>query len=410
MLRAPLRRAPAIALAALCALAIPCARASAEEPPPKILGSCTVAQLEEAPYDAWYRPGHDGYTPKAEAAEALGRLDLSDVEIEVFFGTWCGDSRREVPRLIRLLEEIGLPETSRRLIAVDNDDDLHKRSPGGEEKGLGVFRVPTIRVLRGGEEVGRIVEHPARSLELDLLTLLEGQPYRQSYATYPVVRGWLEAGLLADPNSSADGLAGEVRALAASEWELYSAARVLATRGQAAEAAKLMGVNCSIYRASSTCHTRLARYQLAAGDRAGARESAILALEHNDDPDAVQELVRLLDPAAGPAPPTAEIQALEQELRETETAFAAAFAAGDMEAFASFLTEHTVFMGNNNPLRGKEAIVEAWTRMRGDEAEPPFTWRPERVAIEGLGLRGLSTGPVSRPDGRWFATFVSTWQ
>ena len=104
-----------------------------------------------------------------------------------------------------------------------------------------------------------------------------------------------------------------------------------------------------------------------------------------------------------------DITALEEELRQAETDFAAAFAAADMQAFAEFLDDDAVFMGRRTPLRGKKAIVERWTRMRGSE-EAPFSWRPDRVAVRADGELGLSTGPVLSPDGTWLSSFVSTWK
>ena len=105
----------------------------------------------------------------------------------------------------------------------------------------------------------------------------------------------------------------------------------------------------------------------------------------------------------------AEIEALEQQLRETETAFATAFAEGDIEAFSRLLDENAVFMGRSTPLRGKENITERWKQMRGT-GEAPFSWRPERVAVEAGGRFGMSTGPVMAPDGTWLSSFVSTWK
>ena len=107
--------------------------------------------------------------------------------------------------------------------------------------------------------------------------------------------------------------------------------------------------------------------------------------------------------------PEAETAALEEELRQAETAFAAAFAAADMQGFAEFLDDDAVFMGRRTPLRGKKAIVERWTRMRGTE-EAPFSWRPDRVAVRADGELGMSTGPVLGPDGTWLSSFVSTWK
>lgn len=80
-----------------------------------------------------------------------------------------------------------------------------------------------------------------------------------------------------------------------------------------------------------------------------------------------------------------------------------------MDAFEGFLAEGAVFFSGDDPLRGREAIAAAWRRYRGEAAEPPFTWRPERVAVEADGAHGLSTGPAHR-DGRWVSSYVSTWR
>jgi len=115
------------------------------------------------------------------------------------------------------------------------------------------------------------------------------------------------------------------------------------------------------------------------------------------------------EPRHEPNAPALDAVALAQQVREAETAFAASFAEGDMEAFASFLDEHAVFMGRSTPLRGKQEIVDRWTRMRGT-GDAPFSWRPERVAVAAEGRLGMSTGPVSSPDGTWTSSFVSTWR
>jgi len=382
--------------------------ATAEESPPKLLGSVTASQLAEPPFSEWFDRGQAEYVPDPGVVETLRRADWRDVEVTIFFGTWCEDSQREVPRMLELLDTLRFPPSDRRLIAVDNAEELHKRSPGGEEEGLEIYRVPTLIVERGGREVARIVEHPARSLERDLLTIVEGEEYTPSYASYPTIRHWLREGLLAEANVNADGLAGEVRTLVSSEWELYSAARVLTFRGERKEGAKLMEVNCSIYWESSWCHARLADLQIRAGEVKLARRSVVRALERNDDPDEIEALVELVDRTARSPAESHDVATLENELRAAETAFANAFAEGDMEAFTQFVAEEAVFFSGAEPLRGRAAIVEAWTHLRGEGEAPPFTWEPERVAVEAKGIHGLSTGPVYSPDGQWIATFVST--
>ena len=86
----------------------------------------------------------------------------------VFLGTWCGDSRREVPRFLRIVQEAGIDEDHVQLYNLDHS----KKSPDGLTERWTIERVPTFIVLRNGSEVGRIVERPRSTLEGDLLSIL----------------------------------------------------------------------------------------------------------------------------------------------------------------------------------------------------------------------------------------------
>jgi thiol-disulfide isomerase/thioredoxin len=262
-----------------------------EEEPPQLLGVVTAEQLGEEPYVEWSRKGYDEYTPDPSTLESLRAIDFDDAKLSLFFGTWCGDSQREVPRILKLLNELGFPAEKLRLIAVSGTD---KRSPGGEERGREVYRVPTLVVERDGQEVSRLVEHPAISLERDLLAILSGSDYQPSYASYPVVRRWLREGLLADANVSPSGLATELRYTIASEGELAAAASVLLARGETAEAIKLYEVNRVLHRDSSRSAERLANAFIEAGDLETGWKWAERAIELNDDPERVASLLELV--------------------------------------------------------------------------------------------------------------------
>jgi pimeloyl-ACP methyl ester carboxylesterase/ketosteroid isomerase-like protein len=96
------------------------------------------------------------------------------------------------------------------------------------------------------------------------------------------------------------------------------------------------------------------------------------------------------------------------EVRDTEIAFAKAFADRDKEKFFSFVEEDATFLSNST-LRGKTKVVERWSRFfEGPEA--PFSWTPERVSVSADGMLGLSTGPVFDPDGRHSGSYLSTWR
>jgi thiol-disulfide isomerase/thioredoxin len=266
-----------------------------EKEDPKLLGQCTAEQLGEEPFSAWFKAGYSDYTPNPEVVKQLRAVDREGVEITVFFGTWCGDSQREVPRLLKLLDELEFPSADRTLVAIDAEPEAYKVSPSGEEKGMEVYRVPTIVISRGDQEVARIVEYPVLSLERDLLAILSGEPYEPSYTSYPTVRRWLRDGLLRDANISFAGLAAQVRGQVRSEGELTAAARVLLSRGDIREAVTLFRVNCVLYPESSRAFARLAEGLRALGEAAEAREMAEKALRLNDDPGRVGELLELIE-------------------------------------------------------------------------------------------------------------------
>jgi len=78
-------------------------------------------------------------------------------------GTWCGDSKREVPRFIKVLEAANFPVDNLKIVAVDRRKEQYKKSPTGEEWGLSIKRVPTFIFYKNGKESNRIIESPRLS-------------------------------------------------------------------------------------------------------------------------------------------------------------------------------------------------------------------------------------------------------
>lgn len=89
-----------------------------------------------------------------------------DLKIKVYFGTWCHDSEREVPRLLKIASLNNHIELS--LVALD----YKKSEPQGRANADGVRYTPTFVVSLHGEELGRIVERPKRSLVDDIESML----------------------------------------------------------------------------------------------------------------------------------------------------------------------------------------------------------------------------------------------
>jgi thiol-disulfide isomerase/thioredoxin len=158
----------AAALLPACATA-PRASSSPENEPEVVVGLTDRDALEAA-------------APEWVAEQVAAQIDSGDAlalasvppgaEVTVFLGTWCSDSRREVARFWRALDETGgLVPFEIRWVGVDRD----KEEPAELLDGVHVLYVPTFIVRRDGEEVGRIVEESPHAIETDLLALLEGR-------------------------------------------------------------------------------------------------------------------------------------------------------------------------------------------------------------------------------------------
>jgi thiol-disulfide isomerase/thioredoxin len=145
-----------------------------------LLGKTTRERLAQAPFDTWFTKNFDSYIVDSTTASQVKPL-LHNKRFVLFMGTWCGDSRREVPRIYKILDYCRVKPTQIQLVNLNNSDTAYKQSPQHEEQGLNIRRVPTLLIFEDQHEVGRVVESPVTSLEKDILAIVTGQPYEHKY-------------------------------------------------------------------------------------------------------------------------------------------------------------------------------------------------------------------------------------
>lgn len=134
-----------------------------------LLGYFNLSQLSAEPHAAWYVKGYDEYAGNSDAVNKLLDISKEGITIKIVMGTWCPDSRREVPRFMRIIDLWKFPHDKIIFIGVDN----MKLSPVGEYEGLNIVRVPTFIVYKNNIEAGRIIENPVTSLEQDMVNILK---------------------------------------------------------------------------------------------------------------------------------------------------------------------------------------------------------------------------------------------
>ncbi|WP_340154246.1 hypothetical protein [uncultured Winogradskyella sp.] len=153
---------------------------SEEGETPFLLGKIDKKGLEGENYKSWFTPNYNDYKTNSELINTISS-ELKNYTITLFMGTWCGDSKQEVPKLYKVLEACHFPMDQLTVIAVSRKLDMYKQSPQHEEAGLNIHRVPTIIFYKYGKEVNRIVEHPIETFEEDIQNIITTNGYKSNY-------------------------------------------------------------------------------------------------------------------------------------------------------------------------------------------------------------------------------------
>jgi thiol-disulfide isomerase/thioredoxin len=141
---------------------------------PILVGTVNWDGLTAGEYGAWFVPTYKNY--KVDEG-SLAKLEpvFNDLEITVFLGTWCEDSQVQVPQFYRMMDHLGYDIATMEVIGLERLENRDLVGPAGEEVGMNITHVPTFIFYKDGEEIGRIVEYPRRTIEKDMVEIILGE-------------------------------------------------------------------------------------------------------------------------------------------------------------------------------------------------------------------------------------------
>lgn len=114
---------------------------------------------------------YDHYTPEEAAVKRL-RAVTSPTHLEIICATWCGDSKRHVPRLLKAVHDAANPKLSVSLTGIGNDF----KQPIDYVQEHDIINVPIVIVSRNDKEIGRFIETPSTtSVEADIAAIANGE-------------------------------------------------------------------------------------------------------------------------------------------------------------------------------------------------------------------------------------------
>ncbi|QTY27424.1 thioredoxin family protein [Flavobacterium sp. CS20] len=146
-----------------------------------IIGQTNKNEILNSRHKSWFNKNYNSYEPSPKHIKQIKKLlAKNDYKIEVYFGTWCSDSQREVPRLIKILEASEFDFDNLKLVGVGPEKKVPNVSKK-RQKQLNITNVPTIIVYQDDKEINRFVEYAQESLEKDFINILAKKPYKHSY-------------------------------------------------------------------------------------------------------------------------------------------------------------------------------------------------------------------------------------
>jgi hypothetical protein len=134
-----------------------------------LIGLCNRHGLQSGKYAEWFNQEYDYYKYLMERSNLDSIKSILDsFKITVVMGTWCSDSKEQVPRFFCILDYLKFNFDNLTIYCVDRN----KKTMSNEIDNLQIEKVPTIIFFYHGKEAGRIIESPVKSLEKDLMPIL----------------------------------------------------------------------------------------------------------------------------------------------------------------------------------------------------------------------------------------------
>ncbi len=142
-----------------------------------LIGEFSREDLSHFLYSSWFHKNYENYIVDEKSADKIKEYITRDLKIKVIMGTWCSDSRENVPSFFKLMDYLNIKKRNIDLIGLD----LNKENPNGDEKTYEIINVPTFIFYRENIEINRIVEITLESFEKDILKILDGSGYENAY-------------------------------------------------------------------------------------------------------------------------------------------------------------------------------------------------------------------------------------
>ena len=245
-------------------------------------------------YQKWFEASWQKFKLKGESTK--WKKHLKNTQVDIYLGTWCGDSKNWVPQFVKMWTDLGLKEEQLHFTALYDGIEKYKQGPNGEEKGLRIHRVPTFIFKKEGKEYARMVEYPRNDLEKDLAQIAVGYASEPNYRAATYLLNLFESTSMEDIWKEVNDHFREVWELTGKDSELNTLGYVLDRSDRKDQALMVFQMNSIIYPYTPRAHVNFGK----ALEEAGRKEEAIAAFKKalSFDPEnkTAKERLAVLEP------------------------------------------------------------------------------------------------------------------
>ena len=137
--------------------------------PDTLIGRFERQALLQEPFVLWFMDEYRDYPLEIKTLDEIHKLE-KNFDVLIYLGTWCSDSRREVPRFLKILDYLEFDYSRLTMTGLNRK----KTAPDYPVNTWNIEYVPTFIFISEGKEIGRIIESPVESLGTDMLKILSG--------------------------------------------------------------------------------------------------------------------------------------------------------------------------------------------------------------------------------------------
>ena len=135
-----------------------------------LVGEGNLQDIQKNSYQKWFEQNSREFQPNSKIIEQL-KPQVNNYNYKIIMGTWCPDSRLQVPIFYKVLKESDYKNPDKiPVIYVPRKYKNYKLI-----NSLNIKRVPTIIVYKNKKEIGRIIEYPMNNIETDLEEIFKGK-------------------------------------------------------------------------------------------------------------------------------------------------------------------------------------------------------------------------------------------